>query len=132
MWGYNLAARNMGIRHTVMKNLQVEPQGTGTDDMENNYIYHYTFGQVTRTPTPNPTPNTQPPTPNTRTPTPEPQPPARNPNPSRNPNPPPHPPLTLCVDQSAAGWRLDKRSYFGGYPSDQLALPPVCSPASLT
>ena len=46
MWGYNLAARNMGIRHTVMKNLQVEPQGTGTDDMENNYIYHYTFGQV--------------------------------------------------------------------------------------
>ena len=78
MWGYNLAARNMGIRHTVMKNLQVEPQGTGTDDMENNYIYHYTFGQA------------------------------------------------------AAGWRLDKRSYFGGYPSDQLALPPVCSPASLT
>ena len=50
----------------------------------------------------------------------------------RNPNPPPHPPLTLCVEQSAAGWRLDKRSYFGGYPSDQLALPPVCSPASLT
>ena len=27
MWGYNIAARNLGIRHTVMKNLQVEPQG---------------------------------------------------------------------------------------------------------
>ena len=66
MWGYNLAARNMGIRHTVMKNLQVEPQGTGTDDMENNYIYHYTFGQVTRTPTPNPAPNPQHPNPNTQ------------------------------------------------------------------
>ena len=59
-----------------MKNLQVEPQGTGTDDMEGNYIYHYTFGQA------------------------------------------------------AAGWRLDKRSYFGQYPSDQLPQPPVCSPAS--
>ena len=52
--------------------MQVEPQGTGTDDMENNYIYHYTFGQA------------------------------------------------------ATGWRLDKRSYFGGYPSDQLPQPPVC------
>mmetsp|Transcript_39874 Transcript_39874/g.66165 ORF Transcript_39874/g.66165 Transcript_39874/m.66165 type:complete len:743 (+) Transcript_39874:14-2242(+) len=46
MWGYNLAARNLGIRHTVSKDIQVEPQGTGTDDMETKYIYHYTFGLV--------------------------------------------------------------------------------------
>ena len=45
MWGYNLAARNMGIRHTVSQSLQVEPQGTGTDDMDGKYIYHYTFHQ---------------------------------------------------------------------------------------
>ena len=30
MWAYNLAARNMGIRHTVSQSLQVEPQGTVT------------------------------------------------------------------------------------------------------
>ena len=76
MWGYNLAARNMGIRHTVSQSLQVEPQGTGTDDMDGKYIYHYTF------------------------------------------------------HQQAAGWRIDKRQYYGGYPSDQLPLPPVCSPIS--
>lgn len=46
MWGYNLAARNMGIRHTVSKDFQVEPQGIGTDDMDSKHIYHYTFGLV--------------------------------------------------------------------------------------
>eukprot|EP00908_Phaeocystis_cordata_P002704 Transcript_12949.p2 GENE.Transcript_12949~~Transcript_12949.p2 ORF type:complete len:369 (+),score=147.74 Transcript_12949:23-1108(+) len=69
MWGYNLAVRNLGIRHTVLQSLQVEPQGTGTDDMEGKYIYHYTFGQT-----------------------------------------------------AGKGWRLDKRSYYGGYPSDQLPM----------
>ena len=44
MWGYNIAVRNMGYRHTVWQDLQVEPQGTGTDDMEGKMIYHYTFG----------------------------------------------------------------------------------------
>ena len=37
--GYNIAARNMGIRHTVSKDLQVEPQGTGTDDMDGKFTY---------------------------------------------------------------------------------------------
>jgi len=44
MWGYNLAARNLGIRHTVSQSIQVEPQGIGTDDMADKDIYHYTFG----------------------------------------------------------------------------------------
>ena len=34
----------MGIRHNVSKDIQVEPQGEGTDDMDAKYIYHYTFG----------------------------------------------------------------------------------------
>lgn len=46
MWGYNLAARNLGIRHTVSQSIQVEPQGVGTDDMADKDIYHYTFGHV--------------------------------------------------------------------------------------
>jgi len=81
MWGYNIAARNMGIRHTVSKDLQVEPQGIGTDDMEEKQIYHYTFG--------------------------------------------------LGVE-GAGGykWRLDKRQYYGGYPSDHLSMPPACSAKS--
>ena len=52
--------------------MQVEPQGTGTDDMENNYIYHYTFGQVHPNPNPNPSPSP-------------------NPNPNSSPNPNPNP-----------------------------------------
>ena len=50
MWGYNLAARNLGIRHTVLKDLQVEPQGEGTDDMDTKIIYHYTFGLTPKPP----------------------------------------------------------------------------------
>jgi hypothetical protein len=46
MWGYNLAARNLGIRHTVSQSIQVEPQGVGTDGMEDKDVYHYTFGHV--------------------------------------------------------------------------------------
>jgi len=83
MWGYNLAVRNMGIRHTVSKDIQVEPQGEGTDDMDTKYIYHYTFGL-----TPKPT------------------------------------------VPGAAPWRLDKRQYYGGYPSDHLEMPPSCSAKS--
>lgn len=44
MWGYNIAARNLGIRHTVSHSIQVEPQGIGTDSIEGKDIYHYTFG----------------------------------------------------------------------------------------
>ena len=73
----------MGIRHTVSKDIQVEPQGEGTDDMDSKYIYHYTFGL-----TPKPT------------------------------------------YEGAAHWRLDKRQYYGGYPSDHLAMPPACSAKS--
>ena len=83
MWGYNIAVRNMGIRHTVSKDIQVEPQGEGTDDMETKYIYHYTFGL-----TPKP------------------------------------------IFKGAPSWRLDKRMYYGGYPSDQLAMPPACTARS--
>lgn len=36
----------MGIRHEVSKDIQVEPQGEGTDDMDGKNIYHYTFGLV--------------------------------------------------------------------------------------
>ncbi|KAL1524994.1 hypothetical protein AB1Y20_019870 [Prymnesium parvum] len=81
MWGYNLAARNMGIRHLDWQDLQVEPQGSGTDDMDSKYIYHYTFG--------------------------------------------------LHVDgPGGTAWSLDKRRYFGSYPSDHIELPPRCSSKS--
>lgn len=83
MWGYNLAVRNMGIRHTVSKDIQVEPQGEGTDDMDTKYIYHYTFGLTPK---------------------------------------PPHP--------GAEHWRLDKRMYYGQYPSDHLRMPPACTAKS--
>ena len=83
MWGYNLAARNMGVRHTVSRDLQVEPQGEGTDDMDNKTIYHYTFGL-----TPKP------------------------------------------LYEGAPRWILDKRQYYGGYPSDHGAMPPSCSARS--
>ena len=80
MWGYNLAVRNMGIRHTVSKDIQVEPQGEGTDDMQTKNIYHYTFGLTPK---------------------------------------PPYP--------GAPSWRLDKRMFYGQYPSDHLAMPPACT-----
>eukprot|EP00966_Prymnesium_polylepis_P258916 5980261-Prymnesium_polylepis.1 len=80
MWGYNIAARNLGVRHLDWQDLQVEPQGTGTDDMETKYIYHYTFG--------------------------------------------------LVVPGTRKTWRLDKRMYYGGYPSDHLEMPPLCSAKS--
>lgn len=83
MWGYNLAVRNMGIRHTVSKDIQVEPQGEGTDDMDTKNIYHYTFGLT------------------------------------------PKPPYV-----GARAWRLDKRQYYGGYPSDHLEMPPACTARS--
>ncbi len=83
MWGYNLAVRNMGIRHTVSKDIQVEPQGEGTDDMDSKVIYHYTFGL-----TPKP------------------------------------------VFPGAPSWRLDKRMYYGAYPSDHLSMPPACTAKS--
>ena len=83
MWGYNLAVRNMGIRHTVSKDIQVEPQGEGTDDMDSKFIYHYTFGLT------------------------------------------PKPPFA-----GAPAWRLDKRMYYGAYPSDQLSMPPMCTARS--
>ncbi len=35
---------------------------------------------------------------------------------------PPHP--------GARTWRLDKRMYYGGYPSDHLAMPPACTARS--
>ena len=83
MWGYNLAVRNLGIRHEVSKDIQVEPQGEGTDDMDKKSIYHYTFGLT------------------------------------------PKPPYV-----GARTWRLDKRQYYGGYPSDHLAMPPACTARS--
>ena len=83
MWGYNLAVRNMGIRHTVSKDIQVEPQGEGTDDMDGKNIYHYTFGLVPKPPFP-----------------------------------------------GARSWRLDKRQYYGAYPSDHLDMPPACTARS--
>jgi len=83
MWGYNIAVRNMGIRHTVSKDIQVEPQGEGTDDMDTKSIYHYTFGL-----TPKP------------------------------------------IFPGAPSWRLDKRMYYGAYPSDHLAMPPACTAKS--
>lgn len=83
MWGYNLAVRNLGIRHTVSKDIQVEPQGEGTDDMDGKNIYHYTFGLTPK---------------------------------------PPHP--------GARSWRLDKRMYYGAYPSDHLEMPPACTARS--
>jgi hypothetical protein len=46
MWGYNLAARNLGIRHTVSQSIQVEPQGVGTDGMADKDVYHYTFSHA--------------------------------------------------------------------------------------
>jgi hypothetical protein len=73
----------MGIRHTVSKDIQVEPQGEGTDDMDTKYIYHYTFGLTPK---------------------------------------PPHP--------GAEHWRLDKRMYYGAYPSDHLRMPPACTAKS--
>ena len=83
MWGYNLAVRNMGIRHTVSKDIQVEPQGEGTDDMDTKFIYHYTFGLTPK---------------------------------------PPYP--------GAPSWRIDKRQYYGNYPSDHLQMPPACTAKS--
>ena len=103
MWGYNLAARNLGIRHTVLQDLQVtgrhyhyhchlchltssiiplqvEPQGIGTDEMDTKDIYHYTFG--------------------------------------------------LVLSGGGRSWRLDKRMYYGGYPADHLQMPPACTAKS--
>ena len=45
MWAYTIAARNLGVRHMVSKDIQVEPQGGGTDELEGKWIFHYTFGQ---------------------------------------------------------------------------------------
>ena len=73
----------MGIRHLVSKDIQVEPQGEGTDDMDTKTIYHYTFGLTPK---------------------------------------PPYP--------GARGWRLDKRMFYGAYPSDHLDMPPVCTAKS--
>ena len=78
-----VAARNMGIRHTVSKDIQVEPQGEGTDDMDTKSIYHYTFGLTPK---------------------------------------PPYP--------GAPVWHLDKRQYYGAYPSDHLSMPPSCTARS--
>ena len=71
------------LADTVSKDIQVEPQGEGTDDMDSKNIYHYTFGLTPKPPFP-----------------------------------------------GAGFWRLDKRQYYGAYPSDHLQMPPSCTAKS--
>ena len=43
MWGWALATARLGIRHTVVPELQAEPGGDGIRDLSRFFIYHYTF-----------------------------------------------------------------------------------------
>jgi len=45
MWGYTLAAAQLGVRHEVMEQLQQEPSSLWHTELDGEpYIYHYTFG----------------------------------------------------------------------------------------
>jgi hypothetical protein len=45
MWGYTIAANNLGIKHLVWQNIQLEPSSLWHANLDGDpYIYHYTFG----------------------------------------------------------------------------------------
>ena len=47
MWGYSIAAASVGIRHTVLREFQVEHGSSGRpaeDFHKHAYIFHYTYG----------------------------------------------------------------------------------------